>query len=279
MTALETTVGRTRRARRRTSATFLVLVRRGLRDRRRAPLTWGGSLGAFAALIVGIWPSVQGSISKAVATYPEALKQAFGIERLDTVEAYLQGEVFSLILPLATAFLGVRIVATAVSDAEERGYLDTLLAAPVSRRALVAGAYAVVGVVSATVLLIVSAAAWLTSILAGSDLALGSMLMGCASVWSLAMLAAGFAAFAAGGMRRAAAVTGVTMSILVAMYTLDVVGRIADGLGSLRWASAFKYYGAAVRDGLDPLAFAGLIVAGGACAAAGAALFDRRDIR
>ena len=44
--------------------------------------------------------------------------------------------------------------------------------------------------------------------------------------------------------------------------------------------SAFSYYGSAVHDGIDPLAFAGLaLVAGGLLAAAGAFLFDRRDVR
>jgi len=34
-----------------------------------------------------------------------------------------------------------------------------------------------------------------------------------------------------------------------------------------------------VRDGIDPLAFAGLALAGAVLAAAGAFLFDRRDVR
>ena len=38
-------------------------------------------------------------------------------------------------------------------------------------------------------------------------------------------------------------------------------------------------YGSAVRDGIDPLAFAGLAVAGALLAAAGGLLLDRREVR
>ena len=41
--------------------------------------------------------------------YPEGLKQAFNIEELNSVEAYLDAEMLSLIIPLAVAFLAVRV--------------------------------------------------------------------------------------------------------------------------------------------------------------------------
>jgi len=67
-------------------AFVLAIVRRGLRDHRRAPLTWGGALGAMCALMAAIWPSIEGSINKAVESYPQALKDAFNLTQLTTVE-------------------------------------------------------------------------------------------------------------------------------------------------------------------------------------------------
>ena len=63
------------------------------------------------------------------------------------------------------------------------------------------------------------------------------------------------------------------------MYLLDLAGKLADPAEPLRAVSAFKYYGSAVRDGIDPLAFGGLALCGAALAAVGAILFDRRDVR
>ena len=41
-------------------------------------------------------------------SYPAGLKEAFDIRDLDSVEAYVDAEMFSLIVPLAIAFLAVR---------------------------------------------------------------------------------------------------------------------------------------------------------------------------
>ena len=54
----------------------------------------------------------------------------------------------SLIVPLAIAFLAVRIVTRAISTAEESSYLDIVLVTPVRRRTLVAGAFGVSAVVT-----------------------------------------------------------------------------------------------------------------------------------
>jgi hypothetical protein len=71
------------------------LVRYHLYERRRSPLAWGLPLGLMSAFIVAIYPSVQGALTKAVAQYPEGLKQAFGIGELGNVEQYLHGEMLS----------------------------------------------------------------------------------------------------------------------------------------------------------------------------------------
>ena len=62
------------------------------------------------------------------------------------------------------------------------------------------------------------------------------------------------------------------------MYVIDVVGKLADPVESLRVLTAFKYYGSAVQNGIDLLAFAGLTLVGAVVAAAGAWLFERRDV-
>ena len=75
-----------------------------------------------------------------------------------------------------------------------------------------------------------------------------------------------------------ALVTAVAGGTLVAMYLIDVVGKVSDTFEPLRWASVFRYYGSAVRDGIDPLAFGGLTLAAVALAALGAVLLQRRDL-
>lgn len=260
------------------SASLRALLRRGLHDQRRSPLTWGGSLGVLSALILFIWPSIEGSTRDIVEGYPEGLKEAFGIRELNTVEAYYDAEMLSLIVPLAVAFLAVRSVNRGVSAAEEQRWLDTLLATPLPRAVLVAGSFAVTAIVVAAVLVVTLAITLLAGVISGSDPSVAVIGRGLANVWPLSMFFAGLALLAAGVLRGSAPVTAVAVGTLVAMYVLDVAARIAGGIEPLRWISAFRYYGSAVQDGIDPLAFVGLTVAGALLAALGAALFRRRDI-
>jgi hypothetical protein len=113
---------------------------------------------------------------------------------------------------------------------------------------------------------------------AGTGISLGLVVAGVMGAWPLAMLFAGIAALASGAMHSARTVTGVSVGILVAMYALDVAGRLASGLDALRWISAFRYYGAPMRDGIDPASFIGLTAVGMLLVAGGALLLERRDI-
>jgi ABC-2 type transport system permease protein len=73
-------------------------------------------------------------------------------------------------------------------------------------------------------------------------------------------------------------VTAVAVGLLVVMYLLDVVGKLADSVGWLRSLSAFRYYGQPLLDGLSPAGTAGLVLAGALLAALGALQFERRDV-
>lgn len=247
-------------------------------DRRRSLLAWGLPLGLMSAFIVAIFPSVEDSIGKAVADYPAALREAFGIGELSNVEQYLQAEMLSLIVPLAMGYLAVRAIASGLTGAAETGRLDVLLSAPVSRTNLVAAGFLATALELAAVLLVTGLFTALGSVLAGAGLDAGATVAGFANVWPLALLFAGLGAIAAGFSLRTSVVTGSVAGVLVAMYVIDLIGKLDPGLSELRYVSVFKYYGNAIEDGIEPLAFAGVTLAACALAALGAWLFERRDL-
>jgi ABC-2 type transport system permease protein len=260
------------------TAQVAALLRTHLYDRRRSVWAWGIPLGLMSAFIVAIFPSVEDSISKAVQGYPEGLKEAFGIGELSNVEQYLQAEMLSLIVPLALGYLAVRAIASGLTGAAESGRLDVLLSAPVSRTRLVLAGFLATALELAAVLLLTGALTGLGSVLAGAGLDAGAATAGFANVWPLALLFAGFGAIAAGFSLRTSVVTGSVAGVLVGMYVVDLVGRLDTDLDGLRYLSVFKYYGNAIEDGIDPLAFAGVTLAACLLAAAGAWLFERRDL-
>jgi ABC-2 type transport system permease protein len=254
------------------------LVVAHLRERRRSVLTWGIPLGLWSAFIVAIFPSIEGTLSKLAKSYPPALKEAFGVGELANVEQYLQAEMLSLIVPLALGYLAVRAVASGLSGAAESGRLDVLLSAPVSRRSLAAASFAATGVELAVVLAVAAAFAGLGSLVSGAGLSLGSALAGFANVWPLALLFAGLGIVATGWSLRTSVVTGSVAGVLVSMYVIDLVGRLDPGLSGVRYLSVFKYYGNAIEDGIEPLAFCGVVAVAIGIAALGAWLFERRDL-
>jgi len=249
-----------------------------LRDRRRALLAWGLPLGLMSAFIVAIFPSVEDALGKAIRDYPTELKEAFGIGELATVEQYLQAEMLSLIVPLAVGYLAARSVASGLSGAAESGRLDVLLSAPISRYRLVGAGFAATAVELASVLAVSLLLTMLGSWLAGAGLDFAPALAGFANVWPLALLFAGLGVVVTGFSLRTSIVTGSVAGVLVAMYVMDLIGRLDTSLDWVRYGSVFKYYGNAIEDGIEPLAFCGVTIAAVALASFGAWLFDRRDL-
>ena len=249
-----------------------------LRERRRSPLSWGLPIGVWAAFIVAIYPSVEGALAKATRGYPKALKEAFGVGALANVAEYLQAEMLSLIVPLAVGYLAVRAVASALSGAAESGRLEMLLSAPVSRHAVAWAAFISTAAEVAVVLAIAVLLTMLGSALAGAGLSFGDALSGFANVWPLAVLFAGLTIVVTGWSLRTTIVTGSLAGVLVGAYVLDLVGRLDTHLDGVRYASPFRYYGNAIRDGIDPVSFIGVTAVAVLLAAIGTALFERRDL-
>jgi ABC-2 type transport system permease protein len=247
-------------------------------DRRRAALTWGLSLGAYGALMAAIYPSIRSSMDQIAKNYPAGLKEAFGVQAMNSVEGYLHAEMFSLIVPLAIGYFAIRAVAGATVGAEEHGDLDTILALPISRSVLIAGSYFVVALLSAAIMALTGLMTFTVGRIAGTDISLGLVFAGVMGVWPLALFFGGVSALASGALHSSRAVTGIAVGALVAMYGLDLAGRLAHGLDPVRWASAFRYYGAPMRDGIDPASFVGLAGVGALLLVAGALLLERRDV-
>jgi ABC-2 type transport system permease protein len=259
-------------------ASLASVVRREALDRRRALLVWGGSLGALSAFMAAIYPSIQSTIESVAKHYPTGLKQAFGVQAMSSVEGYVHAEMFSLIVPLAIGYLAVRGIVAVTVGAEDTGRLDTILSLPISRAVLMAGAYIVTAALVAGVMTITGVLLFAAGRAAGTHISAGLVAAGVMGVWPLALFFAGVAAVASGLLHNARAATGIAVGVLIGMYALDLAGRLANDLEPLRWVSAFRYYGAPLREGIDVPSFIGLTVAGVVLAAIGAWRFERRDI-
>lgn len=257
---------------------FGVLTGERLRERRLVPLTWGGALGAMGALMVLVWPAIEDTVGQLVSSYPKEFMQAFGITGFNTIEQYVDGELFGLLVPLAGAALAVRCVIRPIAGAEDAGQLDTWLTMPIARRTLAWSSLAASGLILAAVLLVMWVLTMATSVITGAGLSAGALARGVVNVWPLSMFFAAVALLACGATRGSSRVTGAAIGALVAMYLVDLVGKLDTGLDDLRYASAFRYYGSAIQNGLDAGHVVGLLAAAAVVAAVGVELLQRRDL-
>jgi beta-exotoxin I transport system permease protein len=109
-----------------------------LRDSRRSLLGWSLAVAAVSAMYAAFWPTVGDNPepTKALDSYPQAMKEAFHMEDLSDPANYLGSTVFGLLIPLLVAVFAIAYGVKAVAADEEAGTLDLVLAHPVSRVSL-----------------------------------------------------------------------------------------------------------------------------------------------
>lgn len=254
-----------------------------LRVRRTALIGWGASLALTMIAFVAMFPSIAKiDYEKIAAQYPEDLMRAFGVESLSkigTPGGFLDLELFGVIMPLALIFLPIGMIAHAITNDEENGYLTPLLALPIARRSVMAAGClsAVLAHLLAIVAIVVSAMA--ASVVFGVGLPLSDILRSSFSTLPLGVFAAGIAALAAGISSRRGLPTALAAGTLVAMYLLQVLAGFSGFFHNIRGISVFNYYNQWINGSIDWLPYFGILSVSAALMFCGGRTFARRDIR
>ena len=255
-----------------------------LRDHRQGILGWVAALVLLAVMDLAVFPTVHsqaGQMEQFLKAYPEALKAMFGLGTdFGSGPGYFDAEFFSFLGPMVVLAIGIGFGAGATAAEEERGTIDWLMSAPLSRARVmlekslgVLLAVLAAGLALAIVLLIGSPAGGLGLGIAGIFAASASLaLLG----WVYAAVA--LAAGAATGHRWAA--TGVAVALGLGGYLLTSLARLVPALVSGRWLSPFTWYasGDALRGCLHAGYLAALALTTLACLTVAVIAFRRRDL-
>ncbi|PXX59677.1 ABC-2 type transport system permease protein [Nocardia tenerifensis] len=250
-------------------------------DHRRATVAWAVGIAVVGLMYASFYPQVsEGGMADSVANYPEAMREALRLNDMSSAAGYLGSSVFGLLLPLLAMVYGVSFGARAIAGDEEAGYLDLLLAYPVSRvglalqrfAALVTGAVAI-GLVVFLGMLAIRSNAELDSISVGEF---------AAQCVNLVLLGITFGALAIG----LGAATGRRGPVLAGAAGLGVLTYAAHSLAGiigvswLRYLSPFHYYigGEPLRNGMQWGDAAMLAAISAALVIAGVTRFGRRDL-
>ncbi|WP_173037984.1 ABC transporter permease subunit [Phytohabitans flavus] len=212
---------------------------RTLWDNRRSLLVWAVAAGLLALVYASFYPQVS---ADSMANVPEAMR-GFGFEDTSTAAGYLRGAVFGLLVPLLVTFYGAATGARTISTDEESGYLDLLLAHPISRTRLLLHRYAALA--AGAILIAAAVFAAMLAVRNSADLDSIAVSGFAAQTLNVALLGLLFGAVATGigaafGRSRGA-VFGSTAGLGVLAYALH---GLAPQIGAewLRYLTPYHYY-------------------------------------
>lgn len=239
-------------------------------------------LSLLAGMFLAIAPDVLGQVNfdELLEAYPPALRNAFGIETMSTLEGFLATELYQfgwvLLLGLYFAYSAGGTIATDV----ERDRMDMLLAAPVSRRTVVVEKFAAYLVPILAINLVVGAVVYAGAILVGEPLSFVDV----AAVHALSipylLACAGIGLLLSTVVDRADVAQRGAIGVVFGLFMVEtlVIDTDYEPLGLL---SPTRYYdptAVLVNSNYDLAGAAILLAAAAALVAASVLWFRRRDI-
>jgi ABC-2 type transport system permease protein len=259
---------------------------KSLRDMRRSVVWWSLGLVGLVAMMVAVYPTVRDNeeLNELVESYPEALRAfiAFGgvVDYLSPA-GYLGSELFSFMIPLLFLVAAIGNGAGTIAGEEERGTLELLLSAPVTRARIAVEKLAALVAELAVLGLVLWLALWVGA--RAADMEIAATNLGAATfAAALVALVYGTIAFLLGAAtgRRALAI-GVAAAAAVAAFLVNSLAALVDALEPLQRASPFYHYAASdpLREGVDVARMSLLAVIAVVAAGAGVVLLGRRDVR
>lgn len=253
-------------------------------DHRRGALWWAVGIAFFVAVEVGIYPSVrdQTAIEEMWRDMPDAMRALFGLsEEFDFTSGvgFLEGELFSFMLPLVLIAFAVALGGRAIGREEDTGTLDLLLAHPVRRRRVVLEKFAAGSSIVAAVGATTFAAIAIGSVVA--DMGVGIVNLGAAmfGVTTIALLYGAIALLVSCAIGKRGASYALASAAALAGFLVNSLASLTDVIAVLRPASPFRWAVGEhpLRTGFSPW----MLVTLAAIAIVvwmAATLFERRDV-
>ncbi len=265
---------------------MLAIFWRTIKDRKISLLIYCLSGIGLLFMYAGIFPAMQDQaeeFNKLLENYPESFLAAFDVSAnvFSTIEGFLAVEQFSFVWPLMMMFMMIGLAAGAISGGIERGTIELPLARPISRAKYFLGQY-LAGAFNLLVFTLVSilAAIPVAEIIGIEYQASNYFKMSLMSfLFGLAVLSMSFLFSALFSER--SKTYAISAGILVGTYILDLVAKLKESLGNLKYLSFFHYYdasGTLVEGTLDELAIVAFVAFSIFCFCLALVRFIKRDI-
>lgn len=255
-----------------------------LRDRRRSLFSWAVGLVGLTAVTVGFWPTVEESgaeLNRLIEDLPPAFRNLAGGDLdLTSPAGYLNGRVFSFLGPILFLVFAMAFGARTIAGEEQDGSLELVLARPIPRWRVVAEKFGALTVATVLLGVVLWGSLALGALPVGLEIGPGPLAAGTLMVVLLGLLFGALALLLGALTGRRGLAIGITTAVAVGTYLLDLYASISEAVEPFRGLSPFHYYDAAqpLRNGIDPLHVAFLVVVTVFLAGFSLLAFERRDV-
>jgi len=265
-----------------------VLIKRVIKDQRKTLLAYTMIAVALVWMFVVFFPTIarqSESFSQLLANYPESFLKAFGIEKGMTIfsnlESFLAMEHYSLMWPLLLLSLLISFGSSALAGEIEKGTVEILLSLPLSRSKIFLAKYlAGIFLLSVFVLFSILSIAPLAKVYnLESCLTKNLSLVIVGGLFGLSVL--GLTLMFSSFLSERGLVASLTGGTLLLMYALDLLAKLREDFGNLKYLSLFHYYdynAALVEGKIDSVAVGVFLGVSLSCTLIGLLSFQKRDI-
>lgn len=269
-----------------TGAIFVEQLKRGWRN----SLYWGVGLGLLVFYVTAAIedPAIIDSYRGILEALPPAMLSAFGISSPDLLtspEGFIAFAGFAY-GSLALAVYGVLSGLNILSNDEDGGMLNTLLALPIPRWHVIVERFLAYTVMLFVIVMMLFGGIVLGAAVFGVDINLMTMFLGCINMMPAVLAIIAVTALFSSLIANKLIVTGLSAGFVLASYVFDVVADAVSDTNSvaevLRQISVFNYLDAeavVINGSLQPSNIILLLTVAVICVGIATVAFERRDIR
>jgi len=261
---------------------MLELARYYGRRRVKGSVVMTAGFAVLVALYVWMFPSVSGGIDldAYTETLPPALREAFGLQALGTIEGFLAAELYAFGWVLLLGIYFAYAAAGLVADDVDRGRMDVLLSLPVSRSRVLMEKFASVLVPLVVVNVVTPVVVALAVLDIDESISLADLAMVHALSVPYLLAAAGIGLLASVVFDRASVAQRVAAGAFFGLFLVDSVtaGTDVAWLGALSPSRYYDPTAVLVQSEYDLVGAGVLLAAAVVLVAASRTCFARKDV-
>ena len=254
-------------------------------ERRRSLMWWTVGVAALIFVMIAFYPTIRDNdeMLKLLEGMPKEMLALAGISDAASMMSpagYLQGRLFSLLLPLLLLVFAIGVGTRAIAGEEESRTIDLLLSHPLRRWQVVLQSFEAMLTLIVGLGIVIVLALFIGALSIGMEIGLDKLLAGTVNSVLLSLFFGTLALALGAWSGKRGLSMGIASTVAIVGYLINSLAEAVDWLQPLQKISPFYYAtaGNPLRDGLNLVRVGIMIVAIVLLVAVAVWSFERRDV-